>query len=301
MSKSNRWLKSLRHRTEYVLFLSGMQVAKILTLKQCEMLANGLGSIAYDVLKIRRKIVQKNLGHTFPDKSPEEIDSLARMVYHRQALNIIEVLRISLIKDKADASKLLDIDGREFMEKTRGAGKGGVVVSAHFGNWELLGVCTGMLVTPMNIVIKKLKNPFIDARMNALRTKNGNNVIDKRNALRTGLDILKKGGVVTVLGDQSDPKAGFMTEFLGRRATAFLGPSFLALKAGVPIFIGMCRRQKNGRYLVEVEEVKSSDLSFCKEDVRELTKRYTRKIEQYIYRYPEEWFWMHDRWKRMEG
>lgn len=292
---------SLKQRTEYVLFLSCMQVAKILTPKQCEKLANGLGDIAYDVLKIRRKIVQRNLRGTFPEKSPEEIDSLARMVYRRQVLNIIEVLRISLIKDKADASKLLDIDGDEFLEKTRNAGKGGVVVSAHFGNWELLGVCTGMLVTPMNIVIKKLKNPFIDARMNALRTQNGNNVIDKRNALRTGLDILRQGGVVTVLGDQSDPKAGFMTEFLGRRATAFLGPSFLALKAGVPIFIGMCRRQKNGRYLVEVEEVMTSDLSGSKKDVEELTQRYTRIVERYIYLYPEEWFWMHDRWKRIVG
>ncbi len=274
-----------------------MQITKILTPRQRENLANHLGDIVYDVLKIRRKIVEKNLEGTFPEKSPEEIDSLARKVYRRQALNMIEVLRIPLIKGKDDASKLLDVDGDEFLEKTRYAGKGGVVVSAHFGNWELLGLCTGLLVASMHIVIKHQGNPLIDRWITANRVRHGNNVVYQKNALRQGVQLLSRGEVVTLLGDQTDPTGSFVTDFLGRSSSVFLGPAFLALKTGSPMFLGMCRRHENSRYIVEVQEIKTSDLSFSREDIQELTRRYTKAIEAYIYRYPEEWFWLHNRWK----
>lgn len=297
MSQSNRWFKSLTQHVEFALFMFCMQMTKILTPKQCEKLANRLGDIVYDVLKIRRKIVEKNLEGTFPEKSPEEIDSLARKVYRRQALNMIEVLRIPLIKGRDDASKLLDIDGDEFLEKTRYAGKGGVVVSAHFGNWELLGLCTGLLVASMHIVIKHQRNPLIDRWITANRIKHGNKVVYQKNALRQGVQLLSRGEVVTLLGDQKDPSGSFVTDFLGRSSAVFLGPAFLALKTGSPMFLGMCRRRENSRYIVEIHEIKTSDLSFSREDIQELTRRYTKAIETYIYRYPEEWFWLHNRWK----
>ena len=226
---------------------------------------------------------------------------MAREVYRRQSLNLFEVLRLPLVNNEEDASNLLNVEGSELLEKAIKAGKGGVIVSAHFGNWELLGVCTGLLVTPMHIVVKQLRNPLIDTRINVWRTRQGNRVLYKKSALREGVRILRKGGFVTTLGDQSDPKGGFVTDFLGRSSAVFLGPSFLALKADVPMFLGMCRRLENGRYVVEAQEIKTFDLSFCREDIRELTKRYMRQIEQCIYRYPEEWFWMHDRWKRRTG
>ena len=266
-----------------------------------EKVAFRTGDLVFDVLRIRREVVERNLAGTFPGKSREEIQKMAREVYRRQSLNLFELLRLPLVDSKEDAASLLDIKGSELLGKAVQEGKGGVIVSAHFGNWELLGVCTGLLVTPMHIVVKHLRNPLINSRINAWRTQKGNRVLYKKSALREGVRILRNGGFVTALGDQSDPKGGFVTDFLGRNSAVFLGPSFLALKAGVPLFLGMCRRLENGRYVVEAQEVKTDDLSFCKEDIRELTRRYTLAIEQYIYRYPEEWFWMHDRWKRRAG
>ena len=274
-----------------------MSLSRSLSLKQCESVATRIGDFFYDRLKVRRSIVERNLEGTFADKSREEIQALARQVYRRQALNIIEVLRLPLIKNREDASELLDIDGREFLEKTKKAGKGGVIVSAHFGNWELLGLCAGLMVSPMNIVVKHLGNPYIDRWITATRTLHGNSVIYQEHALRQGIKILSNGGIMTVLGDQSDPTGGFTTEFLGRRSPVFLGPAFFALKTGAPLFLGMCRRQGDGRYIVEYQEIKTCDLSFCREDIEELTRRHTKAIEEYIYRYPEEWFWLHNRWK----
>ena len=294
----NKVIKRLNQRIVYLFFMLFGVLVRRMSRRRFERFSCLIGDVAYHVLRVRRALVETNLSLTFPEKPSDEIGSIAQNVYRRQVLNLFEVLRLPLLKNRIDAAKLLDIDGREFLRRTKESGKGGVVISAHFGNWELLGICTGMLVTPMNIVVKKLKNPFIDARINSWRTQNGNSVLYKRHALRSGIEILEQGDVLTILGDQSDPKAGFVTEFLGRRASSFLGPSFLALKTGVPVFVGMCRRREDGRYLVEVEEVMTSDLAFSKKDIEELTRRYTGIIERHIYRYPEEWFWMHDRWKR---
>ena len=112
---------------------------------------------------------------------------------------------------------------------------------------------------------------------------------------------LRNGGIVVMLGDQSDSSGSFFTEFLGRRTSVFLGPAFLALKTGVPLFVAMCRRTGDGRYKVENEEIEMGDLGTTKADAEELTRRYTKVLERYIYQYPEEWFWLHNRWKQTES
>jgi len=133
--------------------------------------------------------------------------------------------------------------------------------------------------------------------MNEMRTLRGNSVVYDNLALRKGLKVLSDGGVLAILADQSDPSATYFGEFLGRRATMFNGAAFFALKAQVPLFVGMCRSISDGKYKIEMLEINTSDLTFCKEDIVILSSRYTRVLEEYIQRWPEEWFWLHNRWK----
>jgi KDO2-lipid IV(A) lauroyltransferase len=261
-------------------------------------IARFLGDFGYDTLKIRRKLVIQNLVITFPEKNVSEISSIARQVYRNQAENIIEMLRLPMIKTAADAARLMDIDARDFLSKTINQKKGGVLLSAHFGNWELLALCGGLLATPVSIIVKRLKNNEIDRKMNLWRTMHGNRIIYNGQALREGLRTLQNGGILSILGDQSDPNGSFFTEFLGRRTSVFLGPAYLALKARVPLFVGICRRTGDGRYKFESEEIDTTDLGTTKADAEELVRRYTKVFERYIHQYPEEWFWLHDRWKR---
>ena len=257
-----------------------------------------LGDFVYHILKTRRQLVTGNLALTFPAKSSAEIDAIAARVYRNQAENMIEMLRLPMIKTAEDAAKLLDVDAADFLAKTIGQKKGGVLVSAHFGNWELLGLCASLLVAPFTIVVKPLKNHQIDYQINAWRTMHGNRVVQDQQALREGLKTLRNGGILVMLGDQSDRNGSFFTEFLGRRTSVFIGPAYIALKAGVPLFVSICRRTEDGRYKVDYEEIECSDLGATKADAEELVRRYTRVLERYIYRYPEEWFWLHNRWKR---
>jgi len=298
MDSVKKRLESIGQKIVHRLFLFLGFLVRSMSREGFERLAHVLGDAVFFVLKTRRSLVESNLALTFPNKSAAEIAKLARKVYRNQAVNLLEVLRLPLLKNAEDAAALVDLDLDDFFACTKALGKGGILVSAHFGNWELTGVCIGLMETPITVVAKKLKNRLVNREINALRRIHGNGVIYKKRALRDGLALLRKGGILTILGDQSDPRGGFFMDFLGREASVFLGPAFLALRSGVPVFVAICRRQENGRYLVEAEEIPTDDLPFSRENVQELTRRYTRALEKYIYRYPEEWFWLHNRWKR---
>jgi len=288
-------------RIFFCLVLIAGALVRRLRRSHAEAFARFIGDVVYHILKIRRDLVEKNLAATFPDKSKGDINRIARQVYRNLAENAIEVLRLSLIGTPEDASRLVEVDVRNFLAKTRDRNKGAVCVSAHFGNWELLAVSLGLLVSPVTVVVKRLKNRDLDSQINLWRSMRGNTVVYKRQALREGLRTLRSGGIMSILADQSDPNGGFFMDFLGRRASVFLGPAFLALKTGVPLFVVMCRRNGSGRYIAEFEEVETSDLGEGKEDAEELARRYTRVLERYIRTCPEEWFWVHNRWKRSSG
>ncbi len=293
--------KKYSQKVFFYLIMGLAVLVRSISRKKSTAIALFFGDFCYDTLKIRRKLVMQNLALTFPEKNGTEISLIARQVYRNQAENVIEMLRLTMIKTAEDAAQLMDIDARDLMAKTIDQKKGGVLLSAHFGNWELLALCAGLLVTPVTIIVKRLKNRDIDRKMNAWRTMHGNRIIYKWQALREGLRTLQNGGILSILGDQSDPNGSFFTEFLGRRTSVFLGPAYLALKAKVPLFVGICRRTGDGRYTLDSEEIEMTDLGITRADAEELVRRYTKVLERYIYQYPEEWFWLHDRWKRSDS
>ncbi len=256
-----------------------------------------LGNFVFFVPRIRRRLVEKNIARTFPDKSLPEIRRIARKVYRNQAMNIIEMLRIPLIKDKDDARKLVEIRIDEHLRQRIEQQKGAVLVSGHLGSWELIGFCTAMLLGPLNSIVKPIKNKPLDKYLHDLRTLQGHKLIYKDTAARQGLKALKNGELLGVLGDQSNKTGDFYIDFLGRKATIFMGPAFWALKAGVPLFVEVSKRLDSGKYLVDIFEIPTSDLSYNREDIKILAKRYTRALEDFIREYPEEWLWLHDRWK----
>ncbi|MEI6847973.1 MAG: lysophospholipid acyltransferase family protein [Chlorobiaceae bacterium] len=301
MKRNGQKKDNIADRALYRLFIIFGVFIRSVSRSTSTSIAHFIGNFVYDILKTRRKLVEENLARTFPEKTSIEINTIARRVYCNQAENIIEMFRLPMMRSAEDVAQVLDVDARHIFAATIDCKKGGVLVSAHFGNWELMAICGGILLAPLTVVVKRLKNHEVDRQINAWRTMLGNRIIYKGRALREGLRTLQNGGILSILGDQSDPQGVFFMEFLGRRTPVFLGPAFLALKAGVPIFVAMCRRTGGGRFIVDIEKIDISGLSTAKTDVEELARRYTKVLESYIYRYPEEWFWLHNRWKRVES
>lgn len=259
--------------------------------------AERLGNWLYDGVKLRRKLVEENLLAAFPEKSADERDDIARKIYHGQAINLLETLRLPLVRTRQDAHALFEIDPSVAESLCFSQGRGGVVVSAHFGNWELMAVCWALATTPMAIVYKPLSNPYLDAMLNQWRTACGNELITMIDAPRLGLRRLREGKLLALLSDQSAHSDGYFTSFLGRRASVFLGAAVFALRAHVPMLLAMPIRTEFGKYRLEITRIATDDLAYSRENVQKLAERYTAAIEAYIRRYPEQWFWLHNRWK----
>ena len=297
-NRVRRRIKSASSEWTYhaVDMLGGM--VRRLSRSQTRRVAFLLGDFSHKVVGIRRALVYRNLSMTFPAKTPAQIRRIATDVYRNVVVTLLEVLRLPLIRTSDDVASLVDLDPGEYLRGTCNGKTGAVLVSAHYGNWELMALAFGLMVNPVTIVVKRLRNAMIDRSMNELRTMRGNSIVYDEQALREGLRLLNAGGILAILGDQSDSNATNYGEFLGRRTTMSHGPAFFALKAKVPLFVGMCRSNGEGRYIIETRAIDMSDLTFNKKDIATLTERYTRVIEEYILRWPEDWFWLHDRWKR---
>ncbi len=290
-------LKRLSHVFEYALFLSFGIIIRKLSIETCYKLAYKLGDFIYDRLKLRRKIVEKNLRLAFPEKSEEALTKIARESYHTQAINLLETLRLPLIDTRKKAEETLDFNPPESFEKNRNNQKGCVVISAHFGNWEIMTHCSSAILGPLSIVTKAQSNALVDRKMSELRQIFGNKIIGMKQAPRECIRDLRAGKIVCMLSDQSGPKDGYYRKFLNQDASIFLGAAVFALRCDVPVFISMCVRTGAGTYKLNVDEIPTSDLKSNQEDIKRLADRYIESIEKTIKQYPEQWFWMHNRWK----
>ncbi|NTW48993.1 MAG: lysophospholipid acyltransferase family protein, partial [Chlorobiales bacterium] len=291
-------LKYLSHWLTYVLFSGLGIVARRLSIEQTYCLAEAIANFIYGTLKLRRSLVEKNLSICFPEKPEAERAQIARDIYLTQMINLLETLRIPLIKTRDDAAKIFEVDATLIYEKALNKGKGSVLVSAHFGNWELLALCSGLLLKPITVITKAQSNSFIDRKINEWRSMHGNRMVGMKQAPRECIRELRTGGIVTMLSDQSGPKDGYFTTFLGQDASIFLGAAVFALRTGSPLLVGMCIRTGIGKYRTEIIEIPMDGLTSDDESVKLLAERYIRVIEAYVRRYPSQWFWLHNRWKR---
>ncbi|MFN3427029.1 MAG: lysophospholipid acyltransferase family protein [Candidatus Thermochlorobacter sp.] len=290
-------IKQVRDWLLYQLLRACAAIVQRLSEERLHTLAERLGNWLYDGLRLRRKLVEQNLLAAFPEKSAEERATIARKIYHGQALNLLEVLRLPLVRTRQDAQALFEIDPSVIDLHCFSKGRGGVIVSAHFGNWELMAVCWALATQPIAIVYKPLSNPYLNALLNQWRTQCGNELITMQEAPRLGLRRLREGKLLALLSDQSGHSDGYFMPFLGRPASVFLGAAVFALRTNLPMLLAMPIRTASGKYRLEITHIPTDDLTYSQENVHKLAARYTHAIEAYIRRYPEQWFWLHNRWK----
>ncbi len=293
-----RLLKTVVDALVYGVFMLMAVLVRRLSIERVYRLGESVGVWLYERVKLRRKLVETNLRLCFPEKSAEERASIARQVYIEQAQSLFEIMRAPLIRSKADAEKMFEVENISLVEKCYEEGKGAIVVSAHFGNWELKAMCWAFLAKPCAIVYKPFSNKFLDKKMLEWRTFGGNEFISMGEAPKLGLKRLREGKFLALLSDQAAHNDDYFTTFLGRDAAIFLGAAVFALRTKLPVILSMPRRIGIGKHRLELTEIKTDDLTFSPENVRVLAERYTRAIEAYIRRYPDQWFWLHNRWKR---
>lgn len=177
-----------------------------------------------------------------------------------------------------------------------------IFISAHYGNWEL-----GAMSIPLyydvhtTIIGKPQRNPFINAYLDSMRERTGNSIIPMNEGVRTMMQALEHGDSVALLLDQSATRQDLFVDFFGRPAPTYKAAAALSLKYNVPLLFGLAVRQPDLTYVLELQEIKRDDLHGYNEDnVRVLTERHVKALEDAVRKLPGQWLWMHRRWKHSE-
>lgn len=290
----------INHIVEYILFEFLRFIICLLPLQCLSSLARSLVKVSAPLLHSRKLVALKNLRNAFPEKSEQELNRIADESFVHIAITFLELLWFPRLS-KEQLLKRVVINDQDLFSEIITLGRGAICLTAHFGNWEL-ATQTIILSTdiPSYIIVKTQSNKLVDRKINKLRAQFGAHIVPMGLSIREIIRALQKGGAVFLAADQSAPKESFMVEFFGRPVPTFQGPAVFSLKSGAPIILFMMVRQVDGSYTLIMERVPSDDLkTYSEKNVLELTKRQVKLTEEIIRKYPEQWMWMHKRWKHV--
>lgn len=287
-----------RDRLELAAFLLLRGLFRLLPLRLADALGRGAG-LLYRLLDARRRrLVRRNLALAFPEKGAGEVGRLARGVFAH-----FGSLGADLVRSEGEPVERLlarvEVVGLEHARAAVAAGRGAFFATPHIGSWEWAALVTGAHGFPVTIVVRPLDNALLDARLTAMRESTGCRVVSKRDAARTLLRTLRDGGLVGILADQrARPPDAVPVPFFGRPAWTTTSIAKLAARTGALVLPVVCLRVGPGRYRLEYSE--PLDVSLLPPEEREvvpLTARVTALVERQVRAAPEQWLWLHDRWK----
>lgn len=257
-----------------------------------------LGNLIRLLSKKRKLITFKHLKDAYPDKTDEWVNVTVKKCYANLGITFAEIMAFPVLNNEI-IHKYIEYENIELINEVHSRGKGLILLSGHFGNWEYLAYSGGLFSgIPFTIIIKPQSNIFIDRIMNKYRTQAINKIVDMNKSARTIVKELLNGGAIALLADQSaSPEKDIDIDFFGKPAATYESPAELALKFNVPIIIGFAVRQSDFTYKIKLEEIKHDDLKYDKQAVIELTKRHVNILENAIKNNPDHWAWQHRRWK----
>ncbi len=291
-------MNSLAYTLEDLGLRSAAHLARTLPESSAREFGRSLGVLGYHVAAYRREIainnIRRALGESYQGMKPENI---ARQAFENLGQTAVEVFRFPKLSP-ADIKARVDWEGRNIFEEARDGRKGAILLSAHFGDWELFGAWIAALGYEIDVVVKPQRNTRIDTFYNNLRRSAGVGVIPTQKASRQIIASLKQKRLVAILADQYAGNDGIPVEFFGRLTATHHGPAAIALKLGCPIYHGVLVRKDRGRHQAICEgPLKIERTDDEQADIHTVTQRYTQILEEYIRQHPGQWLWTHRRWK----
>ena len=289
-------LKSLAEYLALQLVLSCVQVLSIDT---CARICRGMAWLVSDVIKFRRKVIDANILGVYPDMPQDKRNDMSREMWYHLLLMGCEIAQAPrkihdsnwrkyvYIRDKVQMTNYL-IDYRPL-----------VAVSGHIGNFEMGGYVTGLLGMPSFTVARRMDNPFLNQFINRFREFNGQFILPKDGSATAIQEVLDSGGILTLLGDQHAGTKGCWIDFLGRPAACHKAIALFTLSGNAPMMVTYCTHTERPMHF-EIGCTGVADPLDMEEelkDVKKLTQWYNDRIGQAIYDCPDQFWWVHRRWK----
>ena len=258
-----------------------------------------LGGVAYAGAGNLRRTGERNLKLAFPEKSDEERQMLLKGTFAGLGRQLGLFSKFAT-DNKETLLNMTRWEGLEHLESARATGKPIILFTGHVGAWELSSFGLSLRSLPMSFLVRRLDNPKVEEMVDRIRMRFGNQSVDKRGAARPMLNILKSGGTLGLLVDLNtlDEEAIFV-DFFGVPASTTFMVAKLALRTDatvIPIFVPWDERSE--KFLVHIlPPVPVEHSGIEEDDIQKLTSTLTKVVEEYIRRYPDQWLWIHKRWK----
>ena len=257
----------------------------------------GLGELLFLLLRGRRRLALRNLERAFPELSDVERRRLCRRFHHHLGLTIVEVC-IALGRPLSQVLEQITIEGSAHLTEAMTAHGRALILTAHLGNWELLPLASRLTGYRFATVVRPLDSPILDELVQRLRERAGVELIPKRRAIRPVLAALARGDLVAILLDQNTTRAeAVFVPFFGAAASTSRSIAILALRTGSPVLPVFIRREGWGRHRVSIRAPLPAPVKTGPDAIVELTAQCTLAIEAAIREAPDQWLWVHDRWR----
>ena len=259
----------------------------------------GLGALIWRVHSKGRRRVLRHMDIAFrEEKTRAEKDVLCRRFFEHMGLSVVEFARMSQLT-AANIDSMVDLSALKQFDELLARGKGLLCVPAHHGNWELSGYAVSLKGYPLKSVARPLDNPLMNDLIMTMRERSGNEIIQKWKALWKLKKMLDRHAIVTMSVDQNGGVAGLFVPCFGVLASTVTSPAELHLATGTPIIVSTLNRNPDGirhtLHIWDVIEHKRTEDHAA--DVYAVIARVNAAVEKSVRAYPEQWLWIHQRWK----
>jgi Kdo2-lipid IVA lauroyltransferase/acyltransferase len=275
-------------------------VIQALSLAAARKLAAALAWLAYRFDCRHREVALDNLRLAYPGRYSEaDLQRMARAVYHHFCGVLVEIIHLPRRLHSSNWREHIELTGGREIVACLLSGRPLLLVTGHFGNWEMAGYVLGLLGFRTCAIARTLDNPHLNAFLLKFREKTGQTILDKENDFARIQGVLRGGGALATLVDQDAGQRGQFVDFFGRPASTHKAVALLALEHGAVLaVVGVPRVGEPLRYRVAVEEViRPEEYAGRRDAVAAITQRFTAALERQVRQFPEQYFWLHRRWK----
>jgi KDO2-lipid IV(A) lauroyltransferase len=286
-------------RITYWAARAGAAFVQIVPVRAALAAARVLGAVTYAVDARHRRRAIANLEKAYGDAlTPGAIRRIARGAFQHMFLVGVEMLHFRRIARPERWRRHVRWIRRDAVNEALCRGKGVIFVTGHVGTWEFASRAITQAGHAISVIARPIDNPLLEAFLLGLRSGGGQTVIAKAGALLAVARVARAGGILGFVADQSGGADGVFVDFFGRPASTVKSVAAMSLKFAMPIVTGCCYREGPLQFVAHADPpIYPEPTGDTAEDIRRLTQAYTANLEQHIRRHPDQWLWMHRRWR----
>lgn len=294
-----RWTKPLEWWLTRGLVRGLCVVGQVVPRPALASIGRALGMFAYRTMSRYRKVAHANLARAYGDAWDEaERTRVARKSFEHLGITLVEFFLRQPRITPEEVEREVRFEGQEHFEEAFARGKGAILVTAHYGNWEMMGPRLARAGYQVSAVSRTADDPGTERMIESIRTRSGLRQIPRREAARQGLAALRRNEVLAILLDQNTLEGGIFVPFFGHPASTATGPAQFSIRTGAALVPTFCLRESDGTHTMKAWPPIYPDASNDRAaEVRRLTAEVTHVIELQIRERPELWCWLHNRWK----